>query len=77
MSEPVCRACYAATLTPAERERFNAEPVMSCVYLCPEHDAANAALVADLRQVFSIGPSEMFRGFPPARETPTKEADCD
>jgi hypothetical protein len=48
---PTCRACYAATLTPDQRERFNAEPVTSCVYLCPEHDVMNervAAMLADL-----------------------------
>ena len=37
---PACRSCYAATLTPDERDRFNAEPVTSCVYLCPEHAEA-------------------------------------
>jgi hypothetical protein len=37
---PTCRSCYAATLTPDERDRFNAEPVTSCIYLCPTHQEA-------------------------------------
>lgn len=37
---PTCRACYAATLTPDERARLTAEPMTSCVYLCPRHQHA-------------------------------------
>ena len=40
MSRPACRGCYAETLTDAERERFNAEPVTSCIHLCERHKPA-------------------------------------
>lgn len=39
MSEPTCRSCYAETLTDDELGRFNAEPVTTCVYYCPTHQA--------------------------------------
>lgn len=40
MNAPVCSTCYAETLPPDQRARFNAEPVTSCIYLCGEHQRA-------------------------------------
>jgi hypothetical protein len=51
MSEPTCRACYAATLGEAERQRFYAEPVTSCIYWCPDHQRAMDAALNSLPQV--------------------------
>lgn len=51
MSEPTCRGCYAATLTPAMRERFYAEPVTSCIYWCNEHQRAMDEVLNSLPQV--------------------------
>lgn len=45
---PTCRRCYAETLTQGERERFYAEPVTSCVYLCPEHQVAYDRIAASI-----------------------------
>lgn len=66
-----CRRCYAETLTPAERERFYAEPVTTCVYLCPEHQAAyeRVADLIDWSKVKVAAP-RATRVFPPGRTDP-------
>ena len=48
---PTCRACYAATLTPSQRERFYAEPVTSCIYWCDDHHRAMDAVLNALPSV--------------------------
>ena len=55
---PTCRACYAATLTPDQRERFYAEPVTSCIYWCPEHQRLMDEVVESLPAVKMIRASE-------------------
>lgn len=65
-AQPRCRACYAATLSPDERDRFNAEPVTSCIYLCPGHQAALDERLARLNFAFNIGPRDMFPDTPRA-----------
>lgn len=57
MSEPTCRGCYAATLTPDALARFNAEPTTTSVYLCPKH---HAHALQRLNFLFKVGPNEMF-----------------
>lgn len=58
MSAPVCRACYAATLTPDERDRLNSEEVTGCVYYCPEHQGVldNYMKEMDLWKVVRLRP---------------------
>lgn len=51
MPEPTCRGCYAATLTPDERERFYAEPATSCIYWCDDHRRAMDDVLNSLPQV--------------------------
>lgn len=61
---PTCRACYAATLTPDERDRLVAEPVTSGVYLCPRHQhAINEALsrLPVIQYVNSSARTDAFR----------------
>lgn len=67
MPEPTCRACYAATLTDAERERFNAEPVTSCVFLCADHQRAMDDALAGFPpvQLQRVTDSVLAAGFTP------------
>lgn len=37
--QPQCRICYTVSLSPVERERFMAEPVVTTVHRCPKHQA--------------------------------------
>lgn len=46
--EPVCRACWLATLPAVERERIAAEAITSCVHLCADHQAAMDAVMRNL-----------------------------
>ena len=61
---PVCRACYAATLTDAQRERFYAEPVTSCIYWCDDHQRAMDRVLNSLPQVQFIKASVPAFEFP-------------
>jgi hypothetical protein len=72
MSEPTCRACYAATLTPDERQRFYAEPVTSCIYWCADHERAMEDVLNSLPQVQFIKATTAM--FEPPMFTPTQEA---
>ena len=62
-SAPTCRACYAATLTPDERGRFNAEPPTTSVYLCPSHQASLDEVLRKFDFLLKAGPNEMFGQF--------------
>jgi hypothetical protein len=59
-----CRACYAAALTPAERERFYAEPVTSCIYWCDDHQREMERVLNSLPQVQLIKASMSAYEFP-------------
>jgi hypothetical protein len=48
---PTCRGCYAATLTPVQRERFYAEPITSCIYWCDDHQRAMDEVLHSLPQI--------------------------
>lgn len=48
MSEPTCRSCWLSSLPKSERERMASEAITSCVYLCPDHQAAMDAIFRDL-----------------------------
>jgi hypothetical protein len=76
MSELTCRACYAATLTPAERERFYAEPVTSCIYWCDDHQRAMDEVVNSLPQVQMIKASASAFEFPMFAGDPYDECTC-
>lgn len=54
MSGPTCRSCYAATLTDDQRERFNAEPVTTSVYLCDDHQRAMDAVLANMPPMIKV-----------------------
>ena len=72
---PTCRACYAATLTPDERDRLNSEPVTGCVYLCPEHEAALTAAMRPIEYIKAKHPArfDFPRVIPPACGCPDGE----
>lgn len=50
-TEPTCRACYASTLTPSQRERFYAEAVTSCIHWCLDHQRAMDDALSNMPQV--------------------------
>lgn len=60
MTEPVCRVCWLATLTPDERQRVAQEAVVSCIYLCPDHQNAMDSILVQLApiQFIRVGPQQ-------------------
>lgn len=54
MSGPTCRSCYAATLTDDQRERFNADPITTSIYLCPEHQRAMDTVLANMPPLIKV-----------------------
>lgn len=48
---PVCRVCHIKSLSKYERTRAWDEPVTGCIYLCPEHQAAEDAMLAAMPRV--------------------------
>ena len=67
---PVCRGCYAATLTPEQRERFYAEPVTSCIHWCDDHRRAMDEALENLPQIKMIRAVESAFPLPFARVNP-------
>ena len=48
---PTCRVCHIKSLSKYERTRAWDEPVTGCIYLCPEHQAAEDAMLAAMPKV--------------------------
>lgn len=65
MSEPICRVCYASTLSRDELDRFTYEPVTNCIYLCPDHQRAASAML-EMMPVPFIKASPITYNFPQA-----------
>lgn len=74
-ASPVCRNCYAMSLSKYERARFYDEPVTGAIYLCEQHQARWDAMMRDLPPLPLIPytpptePVTFAPVIPPAEET--------
>lgn len=65
-AESACRTCWLGELPASERDRVAAEPIMSSVYLCAEHQADWDRMVADMPPIEHIHHDDPLPEFPPA-----------